>query len=221
MDSKTQKELEDERSLQLEQEMKELSDEADDLFWFKYLEEDKQKSINLKSNWYEILIITLFIILWILSIYLEWGFTTVIFRISAIFFLSWFSSKSDIPIRHKWNLIYYFHFYKTKRLYTILILLTIIFVFSYGRFHDGLEWLFFLVLIPIFWFVWLFLWRFATEIVKFIHSAIKWEVDWEKVLKQTLLLIIIWVLARIAIKYDIHWLMENWSQKLPFLKIFL
>lgn len=206
MDKKTQKEIEDEKSLQLEQEMKELSDKADILFWFDHLnKEEKQENKNVWSNWYGILLIILFVILWILSICLEWNFIIVILRITVIFFLSWFSSKSDIPVRHKWNLIYYFHFYKAKRLYTILILLTIIFVFVYGHFHDGLEWLFLLFLIPIFWLVWLFVWRFSTEMIKFIHSAIKWEVDWKTVLKQLSLVIIIWVMFRIIMKYNIAW----------------
>lgn len=206
MDKKTQKELEDERFLQLEQEMKELSDEADNYFWFNYIKKEKKEDDkNMKSNWYEILLIILFIILWILSICLEWNFIIVILRISAIFFLSWFSSKSDLPIRHWWHFDYYLRFYKNKRLYTILILLTIVFVFVYGYFHDSLEWLFLLFLIPIFWLVWLFVWRFSTEMIKFIHSAIKWEVDWKVVLKQISLVIIIWVIFRVIMKYNIAW----------------
>ena len=190
MGNKILKEQEDRYFLQLEQEMKKASDKADELFGFNYLKEENINSNNdMKSNWYEILLITAFITLWFLSIYLERNFIIVIIRVTAIYFLSWFSSKSDIPIRHQWHLLYYLQFLKTKRLYTILTILTIIFIIIYGN-------LFLLALIPICWFIWLFLWRFITEIKIFIAKAIKWEVNWKTLVKQLSLVIIIWIIFR-------------------------
>jgi len=197
MGNKIPKEQEDRYFLQLEQEMKKASDKADELFGFNYLKEENINNNNdMKSNWYEILLITAFITLWFLSIYLERNFIIVIIRVTAIYFLSWFSSKSDIPIRHQWNLLYYFQFLKTKRLYTILTILTIIFIIIYGSYWNGLEWLFLAALIPTCWFTWLFLWRFITEIKKFIVKAIKWEVNWKSVLIKMLTIAIIWIIFR-------------------------
>lgn len=192
MENKISKEQEDRYFLQLEQEMKKVSDEADDFFWFNYLKEqnkNKNRNNDIKSNWYEILLIVTFITLWFLSIYLERNFINVILRITTIYFLSWFSSKSDIPIRHQWHLLYHLQFLKTKRLYTILTILTIIFIIIYGN-------LFLFALIPICWFIWLFLWRFITEIKIFIVKAIKWEVNWKSVLIKMLTIATIWIIFR-------------------------
>lgn len=248
MDKKTQKELEDESFLQLEQEMKELSDKADDMFWFNFLEQNKKQPVkesdnswfdksmierkkSSKWNWYEILLIFLFIILSILSIYFKWQFYNVAIWLFIIFFLSWFSSKTDIPdrVHSTWfnpffSIFYRVWFYKRNWLYSALIILNIIFVIIYSPiFMSKLSLLWFIVL-PLFFCigpVWLYVCRFLIEIIKFINRAIKWEVDRKKVFKEVLVVIIIWVLARISIKYDIHWLIENWSQDFPFLKIFL
>ncbi len=64
MGNKIPKEQEDRYFLQLEQEMKKASDKADELFGFNYLKEENINSNNdMKSNWYEILLITAFITL--------------------------------------------------------------------------------------------------------------------------------------------------------------
>ena len=64
MGNKIPKEQEDRYFLQLEQEMKKASDKADELFGFNYLKEENINSNNdMKSNWYEILLIVAFITL--------------------------------------------------------------------------------------------------------------------------------------------------------------
>ena len=64
MGNKIPKEQEDRYFLQLEQEMKKASDKADELFGFNYLKEENINNNNdMKSNWYEILLITAFITL--------------------------------------------------------------------------------------------------------------------------------------------------------------
>lgn len=248
MENKTKKELEDKNFLQLEQEMKELSDKADDMFWFKFLGQNKKQSTKksddswfdesiiegkkcFKWNRYEILLIFLFIVLSILSIYFEWQFYNIAIRLFIIFFLSWFSSKTNIPdkVNSTWlnpfySIFYHVWFYKTNWLYSLLNILNIIFVIIYSPiFMSKLSLLWFIVL-PLFFCIgpaWLYVCRFVIEIINFLNRAIKWEVNWKKVFKQMLVVIIIWVLVRISINYDIHWLIENWSQNLPFLKIFL
>jgi hypothetical protein len=64
MGNKIPKEQEDRYFLQLEQEMKKASDKADELFGFNYSKEENINSNkDMKSNWYEILLITAFITL--------------------------------------------------------------------------------------------------------------------------------------------------------------
>ena len=171
--------------------------------------EYKKSDLFYKIYRYEILLIGLFVLLGILSIRFEWNPYIVICWISILYFLAWFSSKADIPTRRAYHIFYYFRFYSTKRLYTTLLILTIIFASIYCNSVGGIEALILLFVIPISWFVWLFLWRFTTEITKFIQRAIKWEVDWGKVFGQLILICMIWLIVRICIKYDISWLIEK------------
>ena len=223
MENKTQKDLEDEYFLQLEKDMKSMSEEADKVFWFDYLEEEKKVKDEQRhtSSWYEILIITLFIILGFLSIYLKWHFYVVAIWLFIIFFFSWFSeklnetnriySKVSNPFYYIfyyifYNIFYKFWFYEEKWLYSKLNILNLIFIIIYGPiFLSELSlawfilWPFFLWIGPL----WFCVCRFVVEIFKFIRRAIRWEVDWNKVFNQVLTIAIIWILFRMWMKYDV------------------
>ncbi len=185
-------------------------------------EEVKKSDLHYKIQRYEILIITLFIILGFLSIYLKRHFYVVAIWLFIIFFFSWFSEKTNGSniVNSKvsnpfYHIFYNFWFYKERWLYSKLNILNLIFIIIYSPILVSELSLLWFIFWPIFlwiWPFWFYVCRFVVEIFKFIRRAIRWEVDWNKVFNQVLTIAIIWILFRMWMKYDVFLWIGNLLQ---------